>query len=451
MANREKRMDKAAPKRGRFIVAEMERREVEAIQQREPWRNFQRFDRGDIVEIEYRPQDAASTEVTERVVGMAGRAARRVPVPALLSNASQHRGPLQAKAEAEACEALLHARPCGHPEIPQAVGGQRAQSKGGQLSPRWLHPLTRVPPTSRHKVGGGGISVSSSESGVLSPHPLPPKRKKLLRRCGPMAQIAAILLRKASGCSGIQLERKIRPFANRPADVAKGGVWRVTRHTELAKLGLGPVEGGDTHNVSERRSDGSGRSRRSRKQRCHLRKIGPAPPPARPIGESLIFAARDALQVHRLAVLRTLHPAPNDEDEGGVTAVGEELCPLHVLHPNRKPRAKKEGAGEETHNRILRARDQTFQVKIKARGKSGRDTLASPRGLRGMGRARHDGARNLNRKTTRCSTKNLSDERKLSPTAVAPPREPTPAFFARWCSPEIRAMNTLGTALTCLK
>lgn len=70
MANREKRMDKAAPKRGRFIVAEMERREVEAIQQREPWRNFQRFDRGDIVEIEYRPQDAASTEVTERVVGM---------------------------------------------------------------------------------------------------------------------------------------------------------------------------------------------------------------------------------------------------------------------------------------------------------------------------------------------------------------------------------------------
>jgi ribosomal protein L19 len=70
MANREKRMDKAAPKRGRFIVAETERRDIEAIQQREPWRNFNRFDRGDVVETEYRPQDAASTEVTERVVGL---------------------------------------------------------------------------------------------------------------------------------------------------------------------------------------------------------------------------------------------------------------------------------------------------------------------------------------------------------------------------------------------
>eukprot|EP00962_Isochrysis_galbana_P025813 scaffold7989_cov107-Isochrysis_galbana.AAC.1 len=140
-----------------------------------------------------------------------------------------------------------------------------------------------------------------------------------------------------------------------------------------------------------------------------------APPTARPIGESLIFAARDALQVlgepseiaqntfrrrekvHRLTVLRTLHPTPNDE--GGVTAVGEELRPLHVLHPNRKPSAKKEGAGKEAHDRILRARGQTFQVKVKAWGKSGGHALAPSRGFGGGGRARHDGARNLDRKT----------------------------------------------------
>eukprot|EP00967_Tisochrysis_lutea_P062403 scaffold80094_cov34-Tisochrysis_lutea.AAC.1 len=70
MRNREKRMDKAAPKRSRFIVAEIERREVAAMQQREPWRDFKNFDRGDILEVEYRPQDAASSEVTERVVGL---------------------------------------------------------------------------------------------------------------------------------------------------------------------------------------------------------------------------------------------------------------------------------------------------------------------------------------------------------------------------------------------
>eukprot|EP00962_Isochrysis_galbana_P019698 scaffold5734_cov90-Isochrysis_galbana.AAC.2 len=38
-------------------------------------------------------------------------------------------------------------------------------------------------------------------------------------------------------------------------------------------------------------------------------------------------------------------------------------------------------------------------MKVKTRGKSGCDALAPPRGLRGRGRARHDGARNLDRKT----------------------------------------------------
>eukprot|EP00962_Isochrysis_galbana_P004951 scaffold1364_cov116-Isochrysis_galbana.AAC.8 len=38
-------------------------------------------------------------------------------------------------------------------------------------------------------------------------------------------------------------------------------------------------------------------------------------------------------------------------------------------------------------------------MKVKARGKSGRDALAPPGGLRGRGRTRNDGARNLDRKT----------------------------------------------------
>eukprot|EP00962_Isochrysis_galbana_P028851 scaffold9153_cov122-Isochrysis_galbana.AAC.1 len=38
-------------------------------------------------------------------------------------------------------------------------------------------------------------------------------------------------------------------------------------------------------------------------------------------------------------------------------------------------------------------------MKVKARGKSGRDALAPPGGLRGRSRTRNDGARNLDRKT----------------------------------------------------
>eukprot|EP00962_Isochrysis_galbana_P019697 scaffold5734_cov90-Isochrysis_galbana.AAC.1 len=240
----------------------------------------------------------------------------------------------------------------GVDEVHVAPGGRRATAHVTRTAP---------PPTSRHKMGGGRLGLIL---GVLIRC-----RRGGRGGCSPMAQIAAILLRKAARGSGVHFERKVRPFTNRPADVAKGGVRRMPGHTELPKLGLRPVERGKTHDVGESCADGSGRGRGTREQRGRLRKIGPAPPTARPIGESLIFAARDALQVlgepgeiaqntfrrrekvHRLTVLRTLHPTPNNE--GGVTAVGEELCPLHVLHPNRKPSAKKEGAGEETYDRIL--------------------------------------------------------------------------------------------------
>jgi len=70
MKNREQKKDKAAPTRGRFIVAEMGRREIAAAQAIDPWRDSARFQRGDILEVEYRPQDAPEAEITERVVGL---------------------------------------------------------------------------------------------------------------------------------------------------------------------------------------------------------------------------------------------------------------------------------------------------------------------------------------------------------------------------------------------
>mmetsp|Transcript_2105 Transcript_2105/g.6764 ORF Transcript_2105/g.6764 Transcript_2105/m.6764 type:complete len:147 (-) Transcript_2105:517-957(-) len=70
MHNRERRRGKAAPKRGRFITQEVERREVARRNVAEPWRDMKGFDRGDILEVEHRPADVGSDGPTERVVGV---------------------------------------------------------------------------------------------------------------------------------------------------------------------------------------------------------------------------------------------------------------------------------------------------------------------------------------------------------------------------------------------
>lgn len=72
MKNRDRRMDKAPQKRAAFMTAEIERREMAAAIEREPWRNLSNFDRGNIYEVEYRPMDGkvGSPDVTERVVGL---------------------------------------------------------------------------------------------------------------------------------------------------------------------------------------------------------------------------------------------------------------------------------------------------------------------------------------------------------------------------------------------
>lgn len=94
MHNRERRRGKAAPKRGRFITQEVERREVARRNVDEPWRDMKGFDRGDILEVEHRPADVGSDGPTERVVGVCIAKVRRRSAPSLSRTARTLTRPL---------------------------------------------------------------------------------------------------------------------------------------------------------------------------------------------------------------------------------------------------------------------------------------------------------------------------------------------------------------------
>eukprot|EP00962_Isochrysis_galbana_P016632 scaffold4766_cov115-Isochrysis_galbana.AAC.3 len=59
-------------------------------------------------------------------------------------------------------------------------------------------------------MSGGGLGLFV---GILV------RRRRSGCGCGPMAQIAAVLLRETSRGSGVHFEGEIRSFADRPADV----------------------------------------------------------------------------------------------------------------------------------------------------------------------------------------------------------------------------------------
>ena len=65
--NRQLLRGKARPKRARFIVQTLDKREVDRLNEAEPWRSLDSFDRGDILEVEHLP---AGAESPERIVGL---------------------------------------------------------------------------------------------------------------------------------------------------------------------------------------------------------------------------------------------------------------------------------------------------------------------------------------------------------------------------------------------
>eukprot|EP00962_Isochrysis_galbana_P016633 scaffold4766_cov115-Isochrysis_galbana.AAC.4 len=181
----------------------------------------------------------------------------------------------------------------------------------------------------------------------------------------------------------------------------------MTRHAKLPKLGLGPIEGGEAHDVGERRPDGDGRSRCPREQR--------GPSARRPSSTS-----------------------PNPERRGWGRGCRGRTLSSPYLAPESKT-TRKEGRIGRRNAKLSRPSSRpNFPDESKSAGEEWPlATLLRPPAAFAEGAAPVTTVPDTSIGKPRCSTKNLSDERKLSPT-VAPPREPTPAFFARWCSPEIR-------------